>query len=175
MMLEMLACRGSLYEFINADEIAKGLAPMHPESQALEASKLMIKRLKELLELNKSFAFETTGSGTNYIKHLKVAKAKGYEIHLTFLWLPNAKAAVERVAQRVRQGGHNIPEEVIKRRYILGLKNLFLYYLPIADTANIMDNASEESSKRLIAKKNRQGLLKIVNTDLWELLEKDRA
>lgn len=72
-------------EFLNADEIAKGLAPLHPESVALTASKLMLKRLRELLNANKNFAFETTGSGTNYIKHLKEAQAKGYQVHLMFL------------------------------------------------------------------------------------------
>lgn len=80
MTLELIRSCALFYEFINADEIARGLAPKHPESMALTASKLMIKRLKELLDDNKSFAFETTASGTNYVKHLKEAKAKGYEI-----------------------------------------------------------------------------------------------
>ena len=87
MTLELIAGQTMLYEFINADEIARGLAPLHPESMALTASKLMIKRLRELLDANKNFAFETTASGKNYIKHLKTAKSKGYEISLVFLWL----------------------------------------------------------------------------------------
>lgn len=94
-----------LYEFINADDIARSLAPIHPESMALTASKLMIKRLKELLGANKSFAFETTASGTNYIRHLKSAKIKGYEIVITFLWLSSSEQAIKRVCQRVKQGG----------------------------------------------------------------------
>lgn len=170
--LELITDREMLYEFINADEIAKGLAPLHPESKALEASKLMIKRLKELLELNKNFAFETTASGTNYIKHLEEAKARGYEVNLTFLWLSSPEEAVKRVAQRVKQGGHHIPEETVKRRYHSGLKNLLAYYLPLADTANIMDNSSEATSKRLIASKNKKGSLEIIDKSLWQQLEK---
>lgn len=169
--LELIADRSVLYEFINADEIAKGLAPLHPESKALEASKLMIKRLKELLKTNKSFTFETTASGTNYVKYLKEAKANGYDVHLTFLWLGSPEEAIKRVAQRVKQGGHYVPEEVVKRRYYLGLKNLLKHYLPLAHSAKIMDNSSEESEKRLIAKKNKNGSLDILNKNVWERLE----
>ncbi len=116
MILELLANSSILYEFINADEIARGLAPKHPESMALTASKLMIRRLRELLEEDKSFAFETTGAGTNYLKYLKTAKSKGYDIILFFLWLANPKQAVKRVAQRVKQGGHHIAKDIIFRR-----------------------------------------------------------
>lgn len=97
-------------EFINADEIAHGLAPLHPEGISLTASKLMLHRLKELLEADKSFAFETTASGINYIKHIKKAQARGYEVHLMFLWLHSPDLAVQRVASRVEQGGHYIPK-----------------------------------------------------------------
>ncbi len=109
-------------EFLNADEIARGLAPLHPESMALTASKLMLKRLKELLDANKTFAFETTGAGTNYIKHLKEAQAKDYEIHLMFLWLPSPDLAVERVANRVKQGGHQYPRRYNKKTLFCGNK-----------------------------------------------------
>jgi predicted ABC-type ATPase len=172
MTLELISDRTMVDEFINADEIAKGLAPLHPESKALEASKLMIRRLKELLEINKSFAFETTAAGTNYVKHLKEAKARGYEVNLTFLWLASPEEAVKRVAQRVKQGGHDIPEETVKRRYYLGLKNLLIHYLPIADIANIMNNSSEEAKRRLIASKNKNGYLNIIDTKIWQQMEK---
>lgn len=129
MTLELIRSCSMLYEFINADEIARGLAPKHPESMALTASKLMIKRLKELLDADQSFAFETTASGTNYVKHLKSAKAKGYEISLTFLWLSKPEEAVKRVAQRVKQGGHHVPEESVIRRYYSGIKNLIRHWL----------------------------------------------
>lgn len=170
--LELIHDGDMLYEYINADEIAKGLAPMHPESKGLEASKLMIKRLKELLEGNKSFAFETTGAGTNYRKHIEEGQAKGYEVHLTFLWLASPEQAVKRVVQRVKQGGHDVPEETVRRRYHLGLKNLLTCYLPLVNTAKIMDNSSEESVKRLIAMKNKNGFLDILNHDIWDQLER---
>jgi predicted ABC-type ATPase len=159
------------YEFINADEIAKGLAPIHPESMALTASKLMINRLKELLDSNKSFAFETTASGINYVKHLRLAKSKGFEITLTFLWLSSPEQAIKRVAQRVRQGGHHVAEGVITRRYYLGLKNLIKYYLPLADRVLVMNNSSEESADRIIARKNGDNSLDIIDKGVWREIE----
>lgn len=157
-------------EFLNADEIARGLAPLHPENMALTASKLMLKRFKELLDANKTFAFETTGSGTNYIKHLKEAQAKDYEVHLMFLWLPSSDLAVERVANRVRQGGHNIPEDTIRRRYFAGIKNLIKHYLPLANRALILDN-SIAGTEKIIAKKHIDHYLKIEEPNIWKELQ----
>lgn len=171
MTLGLIRDCSMFYEFINADEIARGLAPKHPQSVALAASKLMVKRLKELLNDNRSFAFETTASGTNYVKHLKLAKAKGYEISLTFLWLSKPEEAVRRVAQRVKQGGHNVPEDSIVRRYYLGIKNLALHYLPLADEAFILDNSSEESSKRWIARKNKGHPVEVLDKAVWKKIE----
>lgn len=171
MTLELLKTCSMLYEFINADEIARGLAPKHPESMALTASKLMINRLKELLEADRSFVFETTASGTNYVKHLKSAKAKGYEISLTFLWLSKPEEAVKRVAQRVKQGGHNVPEDSIIRRYYAGIKNLIFHYLPLADEAFILDNSSEGSARKLIARKNKNNSIDISDKVLWNKIQ----
>ena len=171
MSLELIAHYSPFYEFINADEIARGLAPLHPESMVLTASKLMIKRLKELLSNNKSFAFETTAAGLNYVRHLKIAKQKNYEIHLTFLWLADPQEAVKRVMQRVKQGGHSIPEETIVRRYYAGIRNLLKYYLPLATTALIMDNSSEESLKRLIARKNEDNSLDVLDDVIWKKIK----
>jgi predicted ABC-type ATPase len=168
MTLELIRSCSMLYEFINADEIARGLAPKHPESMALTASKLMIKRLKELLDADQSFAFESTASGTNYVKHLKSAKARGYEISLTFLWLSKPEEAVKRVAQRVKQGGHHVPEESVARRYYSGIKNLVLHYLPLADEAFILDNSSEGASRKLIARKNKNKPIDILDRAIWE-------
>lgn len=171
MTLELIRSCSMLYEFINADEIARGLAPKHPESMALTASKLMIKRLNELLDADQSFAFETTASGTNYVRHLKSAKAKGHEISLTFLWLSKPEEAVKRVAQRVKQGGHYVPGDSVIRRYYSGIKNLVMYYLPLADEAFILDNSSEESSRRLIARKNQNKPIDILDRGIWEKIE----
>lgn len=160
-----------LYEYINADEIARGLAPNHPESMALTASKLMIRRLRELLSTNKSFAFETTAAGTNYLKHLKEAKSKGYEINLMFLWLSDPEQAIKRVIQRVEQGGHHIPVETIRRRYHAGLKNLLKYYLPLADIALILDNSIEES-EQIVASKNMGYSLQVEDKTAWEKIQR---
>jgi len=172
MTLELISDCAMLYEFINADEIARGLAPKHPQSMALTASKLMIKRLKELLDADQSFAFESTASGTNYIKHLKLAKSKGYQINLTFLWLSQPEEAVKRVAQRVKQGGHYVPEDSIVRRYYAGIKNLLKHYLPLADEALIIDNSSEEENfNRVIARKNKSNQIDILDTTAWKKIE----
>lgn len=157
-------------EFINADEIARGLSPLHPEKMSLAASKLLLKRLKELLEAKKNFAFETTGAGTNYIKHLQHAQKFGYEIHLLFLWLPSPELAVERVANRVQQGGHDIPEDTIRRRYFAGLKNLVKYYLPLVDRALILDNSIAGSTK-IIARKHADHDLIIEEPNIWKEIQ----
>lgn len=172
MTLELISGKTMLYEFINADEIARGLAPMNPESVAISASKLMLGRLKELLEAKKNFAFETTASGTNYIKYLKDAKSKGYQISLTFLWLSSPEQAVQRVMQRVKQGGHHVPEEVIQRRYASGQKNFLKHYFPLADRVLVLDNSSETKAKKVIAIKNLDGRLEIKDTVIWNKIEK---
>ncbi|MFA5250825.1 MAG: AAA family ATPase [Parachlamydiales bacterium] len=161
----------TLYEFVNADKIAGGLAPMRPESVALTASKLMIKRLRELLSLNKNFAFETTAAGTNYLKYLRQARSKGYEINLLFLWLSSPDLAINRVAQRVNQGGHHVPNEIVRRRYYSGIKNLIKHYLPIADKALILDNSNTEQRKN-VAYKNNQKHFKIEDPKTWEEIAK---
>lgn len=127
-------------EFVNADEIAKGLSPFQPEKVAFESGRIMLNRINELLENEVSFAFETTLSTKSYKEKILRAKEKGYNITLLFFWLRNIELAKERVKIRVLEGGHNIEPEVIKRRYVKGLKNLFKIYLPIVDGAFIYDN-----------------------------------
>lgn len=160
-----------IHEFLNADEIARGLAPLHPESVSLSASKLMLLRLDELLTTNKSFAFETTAAGTNYVKHLNRAREQGYKIHLLFLWLSSADIAVKRVAKRVSLGGHNIPEDIVRRRYLSGLRNLIKHYLPLSDSALILDNSLNESNKVIAIKNDVKGLI-IEETTIWEEIER---
>lgn len=159
-----------VYEFLNADEIARGLAPLNPESVPLAASKLMIKRFRELLNFNKSFAFETTASGKNYIKHLKEARVKEYEIHLMFLWLSSPELAIKRVSERVKQGGHNIPEETIRNRYFSGIKNLFQHYLSLADAIIVLDNSS--ATQRIIARKNIHNTLQVQEESTWKEMQR---
>ncbi|MFN8415067.1 MAG: zeta toxin family protein [Cytophagaceae bacterium] len=117
---EILDCR----EFINADEIARGLSPFQPEKVAIQAGRIMLNRMNELLQNKVEFAFETTLSTRSYIQFIKRAHEEGYNVILIFFWLNTVDLAKERVKIRVSEGGHNIPEEVIERRYQLGLKNL---------------------------------------------------
>ncbi len=159
-----------LDEFINADEIARGLAPLNPESVAIAASRLMILRFRELLNAKKSFAFETTAAARNFLKYLIQAKDQGYEFNLLFLWLPNPEQAIKRVAQRVLQNGHHVPEEYIRRRYYAGIKNLLKIYLPLADSALVLDNSSE--AKKVIAIKNIKYPLEIKDKLIWEELQR---
>lgn len=114
----------AITDFVNADEIAKGLSPLNPESVALSAGKIMLNRVDDLLKNNKSFAIETTLAGKNYVKFIKSAKLKGYKIFIIFLWLDSYKTAIKRVAERVKKGGHNVADNVIKNRYKNGLCNL---------------------------------------------------
>jgi predicted ABC-type ATPase len=165
---ELIAKSSMLYEFINADEIAKGLAPNHPEHVALMASKLMITRIRELLQEGRSFAFETTLAATNYLKHLKAAKDQGYDVILFFLWLQSPEQAIKRVMQRVEQGGHFVPKETIKKRYYLGLKNLLNSYLSLADMAVIMNNSMEEKHSKIIARQGSSGIVDVLDQSIWK-------
>jgi predicted ABC-type ATPase len=126
---EIIECK----EFVNADEIAKGLSPFQPDKVAFEAGRIMLKRIAELLESQETFAFETTLSTRSYKLKVEEAKQKGYTVTLLFFWLQNVELAKERVRIRVTEGGHNIEAGVIERRYIKGIKNLFDIYLPIVD------------------------------------------
>lgn len=127
-------------EFVNADEIAKGLSPFNPDAMAIEAGKLMLKRIDSLLSQHITFAIETTLATRSYKSLVNRAKDAGYEIILLFFWLRSPEMAVERVAKRVREGGHNIPMETIHRRYWLGLQNFFSIFAPIVDSWMFFDN-----------------------------------
>ena len=137
---EMLGCK----EFVNADEIAKGLSPFNPESVAIEAGRLMLQRMDD-------FAFETTLASRSYVKFVERAQAKGYFVTLLYFWLPTPEQAIERVATRVSEGGHNIPSDVIRRRYANGIKNLITLYTPICNFWTIYDNSSADAEIKIIA------------------------
>ena len=125
---EILECK----EFVNADEIAKGLSPFQPEKVAFEAGRIMIERVNHLLKNKESFALETTLATRSYKSKLIWAQENGYTVKLLFFWLPTIEMAVERVAVRVSEGGHHIPKDVIARRYKRGIANLFKIYLPLS-------------------------------------------
>lgn len=144
---EILDCK----EFVNADEIAKGLSPFQPEKVSFEAGRIMLERINGLLETKENFAFETTLATKSYRSKIYLAKEKGYNVTLLFFWLQNVNLAIERVKTRVLEGGHTIETEVIVRRYRRGIQNLFEIYLPIADEVMIFDNS--EGKYDLIAEK----------------------
>jgi len=154
---EIIDCK----EFVNADEIAKGLSPFQPEKMAFEAGRLMLNRINDLLKNEESFAFETTLSTRSYKQKIIEAKEKRYTVTLLFFWLQNVELATERVKIRVQEGGHNIEPEVIKRRYYRGIKNLFEIYLPIVDGAFIFDNSN--GKHELLGEKNIDGKFDIKN------------
>jgi predicted ABC-type ATPase len=162
---EILDCR----EFVNADEIARGLSPFQPEKVAFEAGRIMLNRINELLLANENFAFETTLSTKSYKNKIIEAKESGYQTTLLFFWLQSADIAKERVRTRVLEGGHHIEADVIERRYIRGITNLFDIYLPIIDGAFIFDNSFGEHE--LIADKEADGNLKILNSEKFNLFK----
>lgn len=128
-------------EFLNADLIAAGLAPFQPEKAAVRAGRLLLERMQELVRQRQDFGFETTLAGRHYLKVFQEMRQAGYRLHLFFLWLPNVEMALSRVSQRVRQGGHHIPEEIVRRRYSAGLKNLFQSYRPIVNSLYVFNGA----------------------------------
>jgi predicted ABC-type ATPase len=130
--------------FINADLIAAGLSPFAPEIMAIKAGRLMLQELASCVAQQQSFAFETTLSGLAYLRHIHKWQQQGYKVSLYFLSLPTVDLAIERVAFRVQQGGHHIPEDVIRRRFAAGRKNFEQQYSPIVNDWALYDNAGEE-------------------------------
>ena len=157
---EMLGCR----EFVNADEIAKGLSPFNPGSVAIEAGRLMLQRMDDLLSEGADFAFETTLATRSYTKLIARAQAKGYFVTLLYFWLPTPELAVARVATRVREGGHDIPPEVIRRRYANGIRNLTTLYIPVCDFWTIYDNSSADEEVRIVASGGKDITIHIEHT-----------
>ena len=129
-------------QYINADEIARGLSPFHPESVPIEAGKLMISRINDLMKKGETFAVETTLSTHSYVNLIKRAHKSGYMVGLISLWLSSPEVAIKRVAKRVSEGGHNIPVDVIRRRYHAGIQNLVEIYSQIVDRWILIDNNS---------------------------------
>ena len=149
---KILECR----EFVNADEIARGLSPFNPESVAIEAGRLMLSRIAELLRRNESFSIETTLATRSYFRLIEQAHRQGYDVTLLYFWLRTPEQAIERVAERVSKGGHNIPSNVIRRRYQEGIDNLFRIYMPIVDTWVLVNNSMTPRSIVATGGRNQQ-------------------
>ncbi|MBF0431515.1 MAG: zeta toxin family protein [Fibrobacteria bacterium] len=166
---ELLPVSLNIFEYVNADSIAAGLSPFKPENMAIQAGKLMLRRIKELAEQRKTFAFETTMASRTFGTFLNQCKKKGYITNVIFLWLQNPDLAVERVKLRVKTGGHNIPQEIILKRYVSGIRNFFSIYQPISNNWSVYDNSGK--SPVIIAEKSLSSKLKIVNEHKWKIIK----
>ena len=154
--------------FVNADIIAQGLSGGDPDSVAMEAGKIMLERLRALADQRSNLAFETTGASRSFAPWVKKLKESGYQFHLYFFWLRSADTAVGRVAERVRKGGHHVPEDRVRNRYELGLKNFFQLYVPIATTWQLVDNNEQP---RRIAQGGGGLETTIEDVTIWEVLK----
>ena len=162
----LIGKRLDIAEFVNADVIAAGLSAFSPETVAVEAGRIMLKRVRQLADEGKNFAFETTLASRSFAPWIaRLRRERGYRFHLFYLWLPNADMAVSRVFTRVRHGGHSVPQENIRRRYERGLMNFFQLYAPIADSWEMHDNGSPPP--RPIALRDGDGPIRIGDPALW--------
>jgi predicted ABC-type ATPase len=153
-------------EFVNADVIAQGLSAFDPERAAIAAGRVMLARLRELADRRVDFGFETTLAGRAYAGWIKELRRRGYSFHLIYLWLRNVDLAIKRVGRRVDLGGHDVPEETIRRRYRVGLVNFFGVYRPLAKTWRFYDN-SFEGEPVLIAEGTGSRVRSIRDRDTW--------
>ena len=155
MLPEMLDCS----EFVNSDEFAKGLSPFNPEKASIQASRYMIMKIRYLLKRQQDFGIETTLATRTLLKTIKMAQAEGYTVTLLYFWLNSPELAVERVAARVGTGGHDIPEETIRRRYRVGIDYFFHDYAPICERWILADNS--QIPFRVIAEGSKDELINI--------------
>jgi predicted ABC-type ATPase len=156
-------------QFLNADLIAAGLSPFAPETQNVRAGRLLLERIKELSAAREDFGFETTLSGRGYARLLTEMRQSGYRVLLFFLGLPSADLAVERVANRVQQGGHSVPEADVRRRFASGLRNLFQLYRPRLDAWWFLD--ARRLPPALIAGEE-DGVFTPVQADLFDQIQR---
>ena len=155
-------------EFVNADEIAKGLSPFNPEGVAIDAGRLMLERIDCLLKRGESFSIETTLATRSYINLVRRAHAEGYQVHLIYFWLKSPELAMQRVAERVAHGGHNIPQDVIVRRYSAGISNLFNLFVNEVDSWMIYDNSDNDREEIAVGAKEK---IDIINSVKFEIIK----
>ena len=152
-------------EFVNADTIARGLSAFAPEGVAIDAGRVMLRRLEQLAAQRRDFAFETTMASRTFAPRIARWMETGYAFHLVFLWLPNAEFALARVRERVRLGWHDVPEVTVRRRYARGVINFFALYQPVATTWRLYDNS--QARPRLVARGDRTGRSVVSDAGLW--------
>ena len=156
--------------FVNADLIAQGLSPFEPRSAAIKAGRLVLQQIQEFAERGVDFAFETTLSGKTYVRLLSELKARNYALHLFFLWIPSPELAIARIKDRVREGGHNVPAEDVRRRFARGIHNFFNLYEPLLDSWMMFDNSK---AKPVLIAKRRNGHRKVVKEELFKIIQRD--
>jgi predicted ABC-type ATPase len=156
-------------QFVNADTIAAGLAAFAPETAAVAAGRVMLRRLDDLARERQSFAFETTLASRSFAPFLRGLRAEGYRIHLIYLWLRSPELAVRRVAERVIHGGHSVPESTIRRRYRRGLANFLHLYRPLADTWVLCDNSGD--GPVVVARGTSGDVEQVYQRELWHEFE----
>ncbi len=157
-------------QFVNADTIAQGLAAFAPESAAIQAGRIMLARLRELAAKNESFAFETTLASRTFAPWLRGLAARGYRVRVIFLWLPSPDLAVRRVADRVRLGGHDVPEATIRRRFAAGIRNFQELYRPLAAAWRVYDN-SDIAGMRTLATGRYHFVRRVFDPASWRQFE----
>lgn len=157
-------------KFVNADQIAAGLSGFNPESAAFRAGRIMLKRLHELAAQRESFAFETTLASRSFAPFIQKLKKRGYKFHLIFLWLADVELAKARVASRVAAGGHDIPEEILERRYRRGIENFFALYQALADKWHLYDNGPEFFPK-LVAHGKGKRVIRVESKKIWNTIK----
>lgn len=158
-----------MVEFLNADLLAAGLSPLQPSTMAVRSARLLLGRWRELLALQRNFVFESTLSGRTYAGMLREARRAGYEVRLCYLWLPNVAISLGRVRQRVRKGGHDVPETDLRRRFLPSLRNFFSLYLPLADEALLFNAAG--SPPKLIARWQGLGAI-LIEPKIYDRIQK---
>jgi predicted ABC-type ATPase len=158
-------------EFVNADTIARGLSAFAPERAAIDAGRVMLRRLEQLAAQRHDFAFETTLASRTFAPRIARWMEAGYAFHLVFLWLPNAEFALARIRERVQLGGHDVPEDTVRRRYRRGLENFFALYQPLATTWRFYDNA--HAQPRLVARGDRTGRIVVLDGTLWPRIREE--
>ncbi len=141
--LDFLMKEVQVEQFVNADEIARGLSPLSPERGAVRAGRIFLAEIARLAERRAEFAFETTFSGKTHLRFLRRWKEHGYRVHLCYLWPGAVELSLARVAERVRKGGHSVPEEDVRRRFTRSVRNFFQHYRSLADGCTIFNNQGE--------------------------------
>ncbi len=163
-----MCCR----EFVNADLIAAGLSPFDPDRAAFEAGRIMLRRLRDLATRREDFSFETTLSGYGYVPFLADLRTAGYRIRLDFLWIPDLDITRSRIRQRVKKGGHDIPDNVQQRRFRVGIRHLAQHYRPLLHEWRLYDNTGREP--HLVARE-KDGVLTVIDTPRLAFIEQSAS